>query len=125
MELTTRHFIALLPLLVIATSTVLVMLAIAWRRHQPAERGGIQAHPIDAAGQRQRAEQEAHGEVQARRDAERKQRQAAESRRRSELELKRMSETRAENELAGERAARDRARPADAKLSRLPFNGRG
>ena len=33
MELTTQHFIALLPLLILSASTVIVMLAIAWRRH--------------------------------------------------------------------------------------------
>jgi NADH-quinone oxidoreductase subunit N len=33
MELTTQHFIALLPLLVITAASVVVMLAIAWRRH--------------------------------------------------------------------------------------------
>lgn len=33
MELTTQHFIALLPLLILSASTVVVMLAIAWRRH--------------------------------------------------------------------------------------------
>lgn len=33
MQLTTQHFIALLPLLIISASIVVVMLAIAWRRH--------------------------------------------------------------------------------------------
>jgi NADH-quinone oxidoreductase subunit N len=33
MELTTQHLIALLPLLVTCATIVVVMLAIAWRRH--------------------------------------------------------------------------------------------
>ena len=33
MEFSTQHFIALLPLLILSASTVIVMLAIAWRRH--------------------------------------------------------------------------------------------